>query len=426
MTISNMTTSHSDRRNPVAQSMDTSAELEESCAALKRIPAEATGMTPSAAPGDGILPNVLYLTDLHPSDKFGSLEELVFTLALAFQERGRVFLPAFGAPLVLKARDAYEKAGLEAEYLDLYHFKFSTLRRLLHLIRHWRIQVIDWNFYAPINFYFLSLLLLAPAVRHYLTDHNSRIPRAAKSSNGVSSFVKKMLLNRYTKVLCISDFVFDDLNKQRWSNLARCRFFVNTSRFQPDPATRSRVRTALAANGRFVLLVAAHLIRWKGVDVAIRALAELPDSVILWIAGAGEELENLRQLSEEMAVANRVWFLGNQRNVETYMQAADCFLCTSLWEEAMGFVNLEALSCELPVMASRIGGIPEFVDDNETGLLFTPGESRELAGRVRYLMSNPEIHRRMAVNARQAALDRFSTDRRLPEYLQLYRLKVNA
>ena len=73
-----------------------------------------------------------------------------------------------------------------------------------------------------------------------------------------------MLLNRYTKVLCISDFVFDDLNKQRWSNLARCRFFVNTSRFQPDPATRSRVRTALAANGRFVLLVAAHLIRWKG------------------------------------------------------------------------------------------------------------------------------------------------------------------
>ena len=52
--------------------------------------------------------------------------------------------------------------------------------------------------------------------------------------------------------------------------------------------------------------------------------------MILWIAGAGEELENLRQLSEEMAVANRVWFLGNQRNVETYMQAADCFLCTSL------------------------------------------------------------------------------------------------
>ena len=76
-------------------------------------------------------------------------------------------------------------------------------------------------------------------------------------------------------------------------------------------------------------------------------------------------------------------------------------------------------------MASRIGGIPEFVDDNRNRSSVYPG-AHELAGRVRYLMSNPEIHRRMAVNARQAALDRFSTDRRLPEYLQLYRLKVNA
>lgn len=422
MTIPSMTTGHSEGTKSVAQIVDTSAELEETCAEVKRIPAEATGVR-SVPLSDVILPNVLYLTDLHPSDKFGSLEEQVFTIALAFQERGKLFLPAFGAPLVSKARNAYENAGLEAEYLDLYHFKLSSLRRLLYLIRRWRIQVIDWNFYAPINFYFLSLLLLAPGVRHYHTDHNSRIPLAETSSNRVISFLKKMLLRRYTKVLCISDFVLDDLKSKSWSNLARCGFFVNTSRFQPDPATRSRVRTEFAAKDQFVLLIAAHLIRWKGVDVAIRALAELSDSVVLWIAGSGEELENLRQLSEEMAVANRVRFLGNQRHVERYMQAADCFLCTSLWEEAMGFVNLEALSCALPVIASRIGGIPEFVDDNETGFLFTPGESHELAGRVRYLMSNPEIHRRLAVNARQAALDRFSTDRRLPEYLELYRLR---
>ena len=74
-----------------------------------------------------------------------------------------------------------ERRGLRRSISDLYHFKFSTLRRLLHLIRHWRIQVIDWNFYAPINFYFLSLLLLAPAVRHYLTDHNPRVFRGRRN-----------------------------------------------------------------------------------------------------------------------------------------------------------------------------------------------------------------------------------------------------
>ena len=97
------------------------------------------------------LQRVLYLTDLNPADKFGSLEEMIFVLARAFRDRGGLFLPVFNAPLGSKAAAQYEAQGLQAEALDLRQFNFSTLRRLWHLIRQHRIELADWNFYPPIN-----------------------------------------------------------------------------------------------------------------------------------------------------------------------------------------------------------------------------------------------------------------------------------
>ena len=69
--------------------------------------------------------------------------------------------------------------------------------------------------------------------------------------------------------------------------------------------------------------------------------------------------------------------------MEPLLQAADCAVCPSIWSEAAGLVNLEAQACGLPVIARRIGGIPELVEDGRTGFLFTPGDHRELAERLR-------------------------------------------
>lgn len=365
---------------------------------------------------------MLYLTDLRPSAKFGSLEEQIFELAHAFQEQGGLFLPVFGAPLEGQAATRYEAAQLPAESLDLYQFNFPTLRRLLQLIRQHSIELVDWNFYGAINPYVLSLSVLAPRLQHYLTDHNSRLPGAGPAVGGWRQSMKKVLLKRYGKVLCISDFVLESLAQQNtWSNLSRCRFFINTNRFQPDAPTRLRVRRELNAEGRFVVLTVAHLIDWKGVDILIRALAELPEAAVLWVVGDGEERARLETLCREVGVAERVRFLGNQHYVEPYMQAADCFVCPSRWAEAMGFVNLEALACQLPVIASDTGGIPEFVEDGETGFLFPVGDHRQLADKLKLLISDPETHRRMGLQARQSAIEKFSIESRLPEYLDLYR-----
>jgi glycosyltransferase involved in cell wall biosynthesis len=206
-----------------------------------------------------------------------------------------------------------------------------------------------------------------------------------------------------------------------WTNLVCARHFINTARFRPDAAERARVRAELHAEEKFVLLLVGQLIMEKGIDVAIRALADLPQKTVLWIAGEGARRPDLERLSADLGLQNRVRFLGLQRNVQPFMQAADCFLCPSVWGEAAGLVNLEAHACGLPIVASRIGGIPEYVADGRSGILFEPGNHPELATAVRRLLDDPDLWERMSREARAVALESFAPEARVPAILDIYR-----
>lgn len=364
---------------------------------------------------------VLYLTDLAPSDKFGSMEEQIFELARAFRSRGGLLLPVFGGRPASAVVDQYRSAGLAVDGMSLHEFSTASLRRLLALIREHHVTVVHWNFYSPINPYVWLLSVLAPGVTHVRTDHTSRpIPLAAAPS-GAKRLVKQLLFKRYRRVLCVSDFVVHCLEHQgSWSNVSRCSYFVNTARFIPCADVRQQLRGRFDADDRFVVLFVAQLIRQKGGDVAIRALSELPERVVLWIVGEGEDRDRLVTLCEELDLTPRVRFLGNQRNVEPYMQASDVFVCPSLWGEAAGLVNLEALASGLPVVASDIGGIPEFVDAEHNGLLFPPGDHNALAGALGRLLHDTALSRRLGQRARSDALEKFSIERRISEYVDVY------
>jgi glycosyltransferase involved in cell wall biosynthesis len=374
------------------------------------------------------LKRVLCAILLEPALKFGSLEEQICHLAAAFRERGSLFLPVFHCLPRTGNTNQFAARGVRAECLDLGRFRPSTLLDLARLVSKDRIEVVHWHFCEPIaNGYLWGLSVLRPAVKHFFTDHNSRysgLRFAKRPPRRVVRFVKRTLLRRYRRVLCVSRFVMECLQEeQSWSNLTCCLHFINTERFQPDAAARASVRRQLEVGDEFVVLTVAHLIKEKGIHLAVRALAELPAGVVLWVVGEGVEAENLRRLRDELGLGERVRFLGLQRNVAPYMQAADCLACPSLWAEAAGLVNIEANSCGLPVVASRIGGIPEYVEDGTAGLLFPPGDHLALARCVRRLYDEPELCRALGRRAREVVLERFSVERRLDEYLDLYRAR---
>lgn len=383
----------------------------------------ALSIEPAGARTGRPLPGVLYVLTLAPGKKFGSMEEQIVLLGKAFAAEGSRFVPLFNCTSVDADPSQFVAHGLSAACLDLNAFRLRTLWRLRDIVRDHGVGVVHWNFMHPLsNPYVWGLTLLAPWVRHWYTDHVSRTGPPPPAASGPKRWLKSLLLRRYSRVICVSRHVQRGLEEQRtWSNLLSVTHFINTDRFCPDPHTREAVRLSRGAASRFVLVAVGQLIPEKGMDVAIRAMPLLPPEVVLWIVGEGPAEGELRSLAESLGVADRVELLGLQRNVVPFLQAADVFVCPSRWAEAAGLVNLEAQACGVPLLGSRIGGIPEYVAEGRSGHLFEPGSHQELADLVRTLAADPERRRLMSAAAREVALERFSPEARLPELLELYR-----
>jgi glycosyltransferase involved in cell wall biosynthesis len=377
-----------------------------------------------APPSSGPLPRVLYAVQLNPGHKFGSIEEQIVTLAERFHSDGSLFLPLFVSTAPEENLVFYRERGIPAECFDLSRFRLSTLKRLIDFVRAHQIDVVHWNFTSPLgNPYLWWLTVLRPRLRHCFTDHVSRAVPTTATPHGPKRWLKKVLLRRYRRVFCVSGFVHASLAAQRVlpeNRLTTCLHFINTDRFRPDMAVRDRLRRELRVQGRFVVLVVGHLIRAKGIDVLIRAMALVPADAVLWIIGDGADRPELEALVASASLSERARFLGHQHDVVPFMQAADCFACPSTWAEAAGLVNIEAAACALPVIASRVGGIPEYLDDGRTGFLFEPGNATELADRLNQLVRDRALCRTLGQAARAMAVERFSTDARLADVLELY------
>jgi glycosyltransferase involved in cell wall biosynthesis len=112
-------------------------------------------------------------------------------------------------------------------------------------------------------------------------------------------------------------------------------------------------------------------------------------------------------------------FETDPRKLAAFYSAADVHVVPSI-SEALGQVGLEAMACGTPVIGSRVGGVPDYVRDNETGLLFTAGDADALASSLDTLAAMPDVRRRMAAAARALVASEFSVDSVTRAYLELY------
>jgi len=155
------------------------------------------------------------------------------------------------------------------------------------------------------------------------------------------------------------------------------------------------------------LLAMGRLHRNKGFDIAIRALALIPDATLA-IAGEGPERAALEALAREAGVAGRVAFLGWRSDVGALLAACDVFVCSSR-HEPLGNIVLEAWSASRPVVAAAAQGPSELIADGETGLLVPPEDAQALAAAIRTVLDDPPRAARLA-QAGRAAYERDFTE----------------
>jgi glycosyltransferase involved in cell wall biosynthesis len=282
------------------------------------------------------------------------------------------------------------------------------LRRVLQL----RSLIVTEKFDAVLTFFESSDMIAVAAaalcgMRALLSSRrdtgfrlSSRMVRAYRLING-----------RFKVIIAASAAVRDSLILTQATPDEQIRVVHNGVAFSDDGGEEARqLRQALRiGEGEHAFIYVGNFDEWKDHATLIRAFALLGENskAVLVLAGAGNCEDSCRALVEELSVSARVRFLGSRRDVPRLLRACDSFVMPSR-TEGLSNALLEAMAAGLPVIATRVGGNPEVVDEGVTGELVGPGEPATLAQRMAALLADPGRARAFGAAGRERVVAHFS------------------
>jgi N-acetyl-alpha-D-glucosaminyl L-malate synthase BshA len=205
------------------------------------------------------------------------------------------------------------------------------------------------------------------------------------------------------------------------------RNFVNCDFYQRNPALVAEQRPRFAKPGEKLLV---HLSNFRPVkrvldviEIFARVSAALPARLLL--IGDGPERSNAEFLAMRLGISDRVDFVGKQENVNELLALSDLMLMPSELE-SFGLAALEAMACCVPAVATRVGGVPELIDDGINGLLYPVGDVEAMAAGAISLLSDPVLHEAFSTAARRTAQDHFCATRIIPQSERYYQQVLAA
>jgi len=313
-------------------------------------------------------------------------------------------------------------AQLEAEGYALYHRKrrggldVGWILWLARLLRRNSIDVVHAH-NATALFYGALATSLVPRTRLVYTEHDRAFPSARRDR-----IVHAILARRTHAVATVSATLRQNL--LRWESFPSARVHVIRNGVQMPVPQRSRaaVRHDLDLGDRPVAGIVARLAKIKNHALLLRSwkrvLVDVPDAVLL-VVGAGSQEENLRTLHGQLELGESVRFLGFRQDISELLQAMDVFVLSSL-SEGLSLTLLEAEACGLPVVATRVGGNPEVVQDGETGVLVPSEQELPLAEALARLLQDAPLRQQLGERGREYYEQHFTLAAMLRGYVHLY------
>jgi L-malate glycosyltransferase len=225
-------------------------------------------------------------------------------------------------------------------------------------------------------------------------------------------------ISHYLKEATKESFQFDDVTV--------IPNFVCPSEYQRHPV--EPLRKSLAPDNEPLLV---HVSNFRPVKRPVDCV-EILDRVLkqgiktrLVMVGDGSERTNAAHRARCLGIYDATIFVGKQPNIVDYLSASDVLLLPSE-QESFGLAALEAMACEVPVIASRVGGLPEVVDDGETGFLSDVGDVDKMAADAARLLTDDQFRREMGQRARESAISRYDTNLIIPQYIDFYEKTLAA
>ncbi|WP_263409412.1 N-acetyl-alpha-D-glucosaminyl L-malate synthase BshA [Terriglobus tenax] len=199
------------------------------------------------------------------------------------------------------------------------------------------------------------------------------------------------------------------------------RNFVNCDVYVRREEVYNRDRPKYAAPDEALLVHLSNFRPVKRATDVVHTFAKIARAIParLMLIGDGPDRSEAERLAVSYGIKNRIHFLGKQNSVEDLISLADLMLMPSEME-SFGLAALEAMACSVPAIATRVGGVPELIDHNITGMLFPVGDTDGMAEAAIALLTNSEGLTKMSRAARQTAQQRFCTSNIIPLYERYY------
>ncbi len=304
-------------------------------------------------------------------------------------------------------------------------YVLSLANKVVQVAREFKLEIIHAHYAIPhATVAILSRQVLAsggrPSPRVVTTLHGTDITLVGsdpsyseivafsiESSDGVTT-VSQSLRESTRRELCVRRDIEVIPNFLDCSVYRRREVDALRRRFAPDPTTKLMVHVS---NFRPVKRIDAVM------QVFARVSREVPARLLL--VGDGPELGTAYRLGRELEIASHVEMLGAQEDIIPLLSVADVFLLPSA-QESFGLAALEAMACEVPVVASNVGGLPEVIEHGVSGFLHPPDDLDGMAQSAIALLTDADLHYRIAETACSRVREHFCVDLVVPMYERYY------
>jgi glycosyltransferase involved in cell wall biosynthesis len=323
----------------------------------------------------------------------------------------------------------HDVISLHISKKNLRRFQPSIVFQLARIMKEKGIDIVHCQRHKPTVY---------GALAAYMTNKNLKVISHVRGLNRTRSFKRKLLngivFRRISRIIAVSNAVRDDIVRTNLiSNPDKVVTIYNgidVKAFMDSDLTREEAQTQLGLSDRdaFVYGTVGRLAETKGQEVLLKAFARVyekyPKSWLI-ITGKGRLDSELRGLSAELNIDERVVFLGYRTDIPEVLKALDVFVLPSIAEGLPGAL-LEAMATSIPVIASRVGGVPEILNDPSLGIMLSPSSTNELASAMERLRSMDEIRRNMMGEAlRKRVLEEFTKEKMISSTRREYVTVMN-
>jgi glycosyltransferase involved in cell wall biosynthesis len=358
-------------------------------------------------------------------DKHGSFEDFFFHVADEARKRSWEMAFAFPAVRTPEVRHMLESAGAAVHTVDGKWASYPGALRLIRLIARLRPDVVNFHFCGTLHYLpvFLYCMLTGRKVIFHYHGEIRPLSTLRWKNRHVSAFRLTSLF--WTRVVTVSQA------NQRY--LAALRVHspimviyngIDTTMFLERAASAA---TEERAGGGFEICYIGSLIPRKRVDMLLRAFAQVaaarPDAR-LTIVGGGHLAESHQQLCGQLGLNGNVRFMGLLPEYPFGLLKSSRLLVSASESESFGIVFCEAMCLGVPIVACRVGGIPEVVRDRATGILVSPDDTGAFAAAMLEIMRDEGTRCRMADEGKRWVLDQFDLRDKVAALFDLFEATV--